>query len=121
MLALVVGSLALACILQNSYLKSTMEDLLSSLNRVQAACDAGNFSLAEEEYFQMDAYWEEHSDALFSILEHNEMDQILSEFKSLGANIRYGARELLPSNISRLAYYLDHISDWDKFTFYNIF
>lgn len=121
MLALVVGGLALACILQNSYLQSTTKELLLSLDHIRTACEEGDLARAEREFSHMNDYWEEHADTLFSMLEHHEMDQILAELKSLGANIEYGAREFLPSNIARLAYYLDHISDWDKFTFYNIF
>lgn len=121
LLLLVAVCLTLACIFQNSYLKSTTGDLLASLSKIRAACDAKDLDAAEREFSQMSDYWEERANTLCSILEHGEVDLILTELESLGANIHSEQTDFLPANIARLSYYLDHIADWDKFSFYNIF
>ncbi len=117
LLLLVIGG----AVVQNIYVRSTTQRLITSLKSVQAALDNSDITAAAAAADEFGAEWEKDKKMFEALFEHGEVDSISSSVKRLKSYCRTGSSEEALACVSETIFYIQHIKEIDTLGWENIF
>lgn len=111
----------LATTLYNSwYLQTLVSDYTQHLNHVRELADAGNWKQAESETKLVWQQWQEHEFYLYSMLHHDELDQICITMDEVLEYLNLAERDQFNATNTRLITQLNLLAEMERPTLQNI-
>ena len=110
-----------AAVLQNIYVINATEKLSAKLENIKEALEKEDFSTAEKTSDDFCALWDENKHTFEALFEHDEVDEISANAKSIQSLCHSGEKHQALSFVAAEIFYINHIRDIDTLGWENVF
>lgn len=108
------------CITQN-YTKDTVNFITDELENLKESLIKNSKETANEQINKIDNKWQEVHDKLAYYIEHDELEKVETDFTACKSLTNSGEYGQAISELEKMAYVLEHITDKYSFNWVNIF
>ena len=120
-LAVLVIFLVLFASLQSLYITSSYNDLMKAAEEIGANIQKQDLQNANESIDAFGSIWEENSDIWMSLILHEHVDSVYSNYLLMKEYAREGDLKLAAVYLNQLEYALQDVENLDKVSVKNIF
>lgn len=120
MLAIVAIILALNCY-AGSFINDNSNELLSSIDKVKQAVQAGDLDAAGGRINDLRGEWESAESRWEVLVDHREVDRIDTLVTHLEGMAKAGTLDTMLPELDELSFFFKHINDKEKLRAENIF
>ncbi len=108
-------------IVTQNYTKKTVNYITEKLESLKQSLQEDSKENANEEISKIDEKWQEVHDKLAYYIEHDELEKVETDFTACKSLVSTGDYGQAISELEKMAFVLEHITDKYSFNLVNIF